>query len=109
MVIEPALSRMTDAAQLVCLIKPQFEAGREKVGKKGVVRDLSVHKEVIVKIIDYAFEIGLNVINISYSPIKGPEGNIEYLILLDKKNKGLTKDEAYALADSVSRNSHAVL
>ena len=109
MVIEPALSRMTDAAQLVCLIKPQFEAGREKVGKKGVVRDLSVHKEVIVKIIDYAFEIGLNVINISYSPIKGPEGNIEYLILLDKKNKGLTKEEAYALADSVSRNSHAVL
>ncbi len=109
MVIEPALSRMTDAAQLVCLIKPQFEAGREKVGKKGVVRDLSVHKEVIVKIIDYAFEIGLNVINISYSPIKGPEGNIEYLILLDKKNKGLTKEEAYALADSVSRNSHTVL
>jgi len=109
MVIEPALTRMTDAAQLVCLIKPQFEAGREKVGKKGVVRDLSVHKEVIVKIIDYAFEKGLNVLNISYSPIKGPEGNIEYLILLDKKNEGLSKEEAYDLADKVSRSSHDVL
>ena len=108
-VLLPVRELLTDDGEIVCLIKPQFEAGREKVGKKGVVRDLSVHKEVIVKIIDYAFEIGLNVINISYSPIKGPEGNIEYLILLDKKNKGLTKEEAYALADSVSRNSHDVL
>lgn len=108
-VLGPVKALLKDDGQVVCLIKPQFEAGREKVGKKGVVRDLSVHKEVIVKIIDYAFEIGLNVINISYSPIKGPEGNIEYLILLDKKNKGLTKEEAYALADSVSRNSHDVL
>ena len=109
MVIEPVISRMTDAAQLVCLIKPQFEAGREKVGKKGVVRDLAVHKEVIIKIIDFAFEHGLNVLNLSYSPIKGPEGNIEYLILLDRKQQGMTKEEAYDLADEVSRNSHSFL
>lgn len=109
MVIEPALKRMTDEAQFVCLIKPQFEAGREKVGKKGVVRDLSVHNEVIVKIIDYAFNIGLNVRSIDYSPIKGPEGNIEYLIWLDKKNAGLTKEEAYELAKNVSCNSHNAL
>ena len=108
-VIPPALSVMAEDASMVCLIKPQFEAGREKVGKKGVVRDLSVHREVIEKIIDFAFDIGLNVINISFSPIKGPEGNIEYLILLDRKKKGLSSDEAYALARDIAESSHNVL
>ena len=108
-VIPPALSVMADDASMVCLIKPQFEAGREKVGKKGVVRDLSVHREVIEKIIDFAFDIGLNVINISFSPIKGPEGNIEYLILLDRKKEGLSADEAYSLAQNIAENSHNML
>ena len=66
-------------ADLICLIKPQFEAGREEVGKKGVVRDERVHKEVIRTIMDFAPTIGLSVRGLDYSPIKGPEGNIEYI------------------------------
>ena len=69
---------------MVCLIKPQFEAGKEKVGKKGVVRDKSVHLEVIEKVISFAKEIGFQVLNLEFSPIKGPEGNIEYLVQLEK-------------------------
>ncbi len=106
MVIPPILERMKEDAQLVCLIKPQFEAGREKVGKKGVVRELSVHCEVIEKIIDFAFEKGLNILNIDFSPIKGPEGNIEYLILLDRKKEGFLKEEAYEMAKQVTALSH---
>lgn len=108
-VIPPALEVMSEEASLVCLIKPQFEAGREKVGKKGVVKDIAVHKEVIRNIVEFAFETGLNVMNISYSPIKGPEGNIEYLMLLDRKKEGLTKDEAFALADKTADSSHEML
>lgn len=67
-VIPPAINVMAEDAQMVCLIKPQFEAGREKVGKKGVVREKSTHKEVLLKIIDFAFEIGLNIIGIDFSP-----------------------------------------
>ena len=76
----------------MCLIKPQFEAGREKVGKKGVVRDKSVHKEVILKIIDYAEEIGFSVRNLDFSPIKGPEGNIEYLLYIKKNGEGSAEE-----------------
>ena len=108
-VIPPALNVMSEDAQLVCLIKPQFEAGREKVGKKGVVRDKKVHEEVILKIIDFAFEIGLNVIGIDFSPIKGPEGNIEYLIMLDRKNEGLTIEEAHNAAHDIEERSHELL
>ena len=108
-VIPPALNVMSDDAQLICLIKPQFEAGREKVGKKGVVRDKKVHEEVILKIIDFAFEIGLNVIGIDFSPIKGPEGNIEYLIMLDRKNEGLTIEEAHKAAHDIEEQSHELL
>ena len=108
-VIPPALNVMSDDAQLVCLIKPQFESGREKVGKKGVVRDKKVHEEVILKIIDFAFEIGLNVIGIDFSPIKGPEGNIEYLIMLDRKNEGLTIEEAHKAAHDIEEQSHELL
>lgn len=68
----------------VCLIKPQFEAGREKVGKKGVVRDPAVHEQVIIKIQHLALESGFSVCGLDHSPIKGPEGNIEYLIYLEK-------------------------
>ena len=69
---------------MVCLIKPQFEAGREEVGKKGVVKDKSVHVSVIEKVIDYAKEIGFSVLGLDFSPVKGPEGNIEYLLYIEK-------------------------
>ena len=71
----------------VCLIKPQFEAGREKVGKKGVVRDLSTHKEVVKDILNFAYETGFSVLGLDFSPVKGPEGNIEYLMYLKKENE----------------------
>lgn len=75
---------MKEFAKAVCLIKPQFEAGREKVGKKGVVRDYRVHVEVINKIRDFVINNGFNILGLDYSPVKGPEGNIEYLIYLEK-------------------------
>lgn len=108
-VIPPAINVMSEDAQMVCLIKPQFEAGREKVGKKGVVREKSTHKEVLLKIIDFAFETGLNIIGLDFSPIKGPEGNIEYLIMLDRKSSGLSKEEAYSAAESITEQSHELL
>ncbi len=87
-VLEPACNLLQDDGEMVCLIKPQFEAGREKVGKKGVVREKSVHEEVICKVIDYAVSIGFVVLNLEYSPIKGPEGNIEYLVYIKKAETG---------------------
>ena len=83
--IMPAtIELLKDKGEVVALIKPQFEAGKEKVGKKGVVRDIEVHKEVVFGIIDYLLEHNLNVLGVSYSPIKGPEGNIEYLVYFTK-------------------------
>lgn len=87
-VLGPARELLTDDGEMVCLIKPQFEAGREKVGKKGVVRDKAVHEEVIEKVISFAMEIGFEVLNLEYSPIKGPEGNIEYLVYIRKADEG---------------------
>lgn len=76
----PAVQRLLKKdADIICLIKPQFEAGREEVGKKGVVRDIKVHEEVVHGIIDFAPTIGLSVQGLDFSPIKGPEGNIEYI------------------------------
>ena len=83
-VLGPARELLKEHGQMVCLIKPQFEAGREKVGKKGVVREKSVHEEVIEKIISFALENGFSIHNLEYSPIKGPEGNIEYLVYIEK-------------------------
>jgi len=102
-------SLMADNAEAVCLIKPQFEAGREKVGKKGVVRDPDVHIEVIEKIISVASREGFSVLNIDFSPIKGPEGNIEYLIYLSKSEEGMDKESAYVLADKTVERSHELL
>ena len=81
-VLGPVKQLLTDDGQVVCLIKPQFEAGREKVGKKGVVREKSVHLEVIEMVMDYARSIGFGILGLEFSPIKGPEGNIEYLLYL---------------------------
>ena len=81
-VLPPARELLKEHGQMVCLIKPQFEAGREKVGKKGVVREKAVHEEVVDKIITFALENGFSVLNLEFSPIKGPEGNIEYLVYI---------------------------
>ncbi len=94
-VLGPVRELMTDKGEIVCLIKPQFEAGREKVGKKGVVRDPAVHEEVIRKVIEYAAPLGLEKAGLTYSPIKGPEGNIEYLLYL-RKHAGCEETEAEA-------------
>lgn len=82
--------------QAVCLIKPQFEAGKEKVGKKGVVRDLNVHLEVVENVINLALENGFSVMGLQFSPIKGPEGNIEYLIYLNKSQEPVVSDDVNA-------------
>lgn len=84
-ILIPARNLLRQQGNMVCLIKPQFEAGRDKVGKKGVVRDSAVHEEVIRKVIDYADLIGFESKGLTYSPVKGPEGNIEYLLYLEKK------------------------
>ena len=83
-ILLPARRLLKDYGRMVCLIKPQFEAGKDKVGKKGVVREQSVHQEVIEKIYTLADLLGFQVLGLEYSPIKGPEGNIEYLIFIEK-------------------------
>lgn len=87
-VLGPVKELLTDDGEIVCLIKPQFEAGREKVGKHGVVREASVHKEVIDMVMNYAVSINFEVMNLEFSPVKGPEGNIEYLLHLLKHQSG---------------------
>lgn len=86
-VLVPVRNLLKEDGRVVCLIKPQFEAGREKVGKKGVVREKSVHIEVIEKVIKYAVSIGFTILNLDFSPIKGPEGNIEYLLYIEKSKE----------------------
>ncbi|MCI8771867.1 MAG: TlyA family RNA methyltransferase [Lachnospiraceae bacterium] len=87
-VLFPVKNLLGARGRVVCLVKPQFEAGREKVGKKGVVRDKEVHVDVVCKIMEYACEIGFTILSVDYSPIKGPEGNIEYLLYLEKAEQG---------------------
>lgn len=84
LILPAARPLLAEGGRAVCLIKPQFEAGRGKVGKKGVVRDKAVHREVIEKIVGFALQGGFSVEGLTYSPVKGPEGNIEYLICLQK-------------------------
>lgn len=87
-IILPAVRPLLrDGGRAVCLIKPQFEAGREKVGKKGVVRDKSVHEEVVQMICDFLLENGYSVLGLTFSPVKGPEGNIEYLVYIEKSDE----------------------
>ena len=96
---------INDDCQVVCLIKPQFEAGRDQVGKKGVVRDKKVHTEVIEKTLSFAYSIGFVLKGLTFSPIKGPEGNIEYLAELvpgESEETDLTwlHDEAVKIVDA---------
>ncbi len=99
-ILLPARAVLKDGGEMVCLIKPQFEAGRDKVGKKGVVREPLVHREVIGKVLDYANILGFEARALDYSPIKGPEGNIEYLLHLRlqkgsrPESEGFTEKEA---------------
>ena len=83
-ILLPARRLLKPEGRMVCLIKPQFEAGREKVGKKGVVRDAAVHREVISTVVDFAEIAGFLALGLTFSPVRGPEGNIEYLIFLQK-------------------------
>ena len=105
-VLEPVKAIMKEGAEMVCLIKPQFEAGREKVGKKGVVRDASVHLEVVESILAYASGLGFTLLNLEFSPIRGPEGNIEYLLYL---KKGPSDKAAVIDAKETVRAAHALL
>lgn len=86
-ILIPARNLLKTGGEMVCLVKPQFEAGREKVGKNGVVREPEVHREVIERMVDYAHSIGFTVLHLEYSPIRGPEGNIEYLLHLGKEKE----------------------
>ena len=117
-VLLPVRDLLNSDGKVVCLIKPQFEAGREKVGKHGVVRDRNVHAEVIRKVLRYAESIGFAVFGLDYSPIKGPEGNIEYLAYLAKNgettdpatNKAADKPERTDdIIDTVVDAAHAAL
>jgi 23S rRNA (cytidine1920-2'-O)/16S rRNA (cytidine1409-2'-O)-methyltransferase len=105
-VIPVAIKLMTDEGELMCLIKPQFEAGRDKVGKHGVVRDSKVHEDVIKDIITFVLETGLKVKGLDFSPIKGPEGNIEYLIYLSKKEGSIDLQNLYNEVSKVVEKSH---
>jgi len=107
LILPPLKNLLKPDGKVVCLIKPQFEAGREKVGKKGVVRDPQVHEEVISNIIKESVNLGFSVLGLSYSPIKGPEGNIEYLLyLINRENAdetgtdvAATVEEAHSMLD----------
>lgn len=107
-VLTPVRNLLADDGQIVCLIKPQFEAGREKVGKHGVVRDKDVHIEVINKVIDYAMSIGFDILNLEFSPVKGPEGNIEYLLHLQKIAESQVKEIPFVV-ENVVEKAHEVL
>ena len=109
-VLGPVRNLLTEDGEIVCLIKPQFEAGREKVGKKGVVRDPAVHEEVIEKVRDFAMSISLEPCHLSFSPIKGPEGNIEYLLHLKKKPEGTeVPDSLTVKVEDVVAQAHGAL
>ncbi len=91
-VLLPVRELIIEKAKAVCLIKPQFEVGKEKIGKKGVVRERKVQEEVIEMVSSYAKEIGFSILGLDYSPIRGSEGNIEYLLYLQKKEEEENRD-----------------
>lgn len=110
-VLEPVKALMKDDARIVCLIKPQFEAGREKVGKKGVVRDKAVHLEVIERIISFVTGLGFEILGLDFSPIRGPEGNIEYLLYMKngkrQEEEGKTVLPEGIIASELVEEAHA--
>ena len=107
LILPVARELLSENGEAVCLIKPQFEAGKENVGKNGVVRDKNIHIDVVSMIIDFCLNNGFDVLGLDYSPIKGPQGNIEYLIHIRKsENPALLTDKT---AESVVISSHAEL
>ena len=102
-VLPAAVNLLKDEAHMVCLIKPQFEAGREKVGKKGVVRDFSVHKEVIELVINFAIGLNFFIKGLTFSPVKGPEGNIEYLLYMQKRNEKMSVAETDKIIKDIEK------
>lgn len=108
-ILLPVKNLLVPDGEVVCLIKPQFEAGREKVGKKGVVRDKNVHKEVIRMVLSYAVSIGFVPLHLDFSPVKGPEGNIEYLLHL-KNSIGVAEEKDWdTIIEKVVGDSHQTL
>lgn len=108
-VLLPVKNLLTEDGQIGCLIKPQFEAGREQVGKKGVVRDKKVHEEVIRMVSDFAVSIGFELLNLEFSPIKGPEGNIEYLLHLQNHTDGIIRETSPFNIHEIVEKAHEVL
>ena len=108
-VLGPVKALMEPEGQVVCLIKPQFEAGREKVGKKGVVRERSVHLEVIRMVAAFAGSIGFEALHLEFSPIKGPEGNIEYLLHLRNDAGGNVYENSSIDAEEIVNQAHETL
>ncbi|MEY8338813.1 TlyA family RNA methyltransferase [Lachnospiraceae bacterium 62-35] len=108
-VLGPVKALLKADGQVVCLIKPQFEAGREKVGKKGVVRERTVHLEVIQMVIHFALSLGFEVLALSFSPIKGPEGNIEYLLYLQNQPTERGDSEIAVNPEKVVEEAHKSL
>ena len=106
LVLPVAYDVLADGGMGVCLIKPQFEAGREKIGKKGVVREKSTHIEVIEKVLEFTKEIGFSVQGLDFSPIRGPEGNIEYLMLVEKSDR---ESLEFNVADLVEKSHNSAL
>lgn len=108
-VLYPVRQLLCENGEIVCLIKPQFEAGREKVGKKGVVRDPKVHREVIRSVMAYASSIGFEILHLEFSPIKGPEGNIEYLLHLKKQPEGYVQETVPVDPEGIVDMAHQTL
>ncbi len=113
-ILIPARNLLKSKAGMVCLIKPQFEAGRDKVGKKGVVKEPEIHEDVVRKIITYSDLTGFEVKGLSFSPIKGPEGNIEYLLYLikrdniEKKIEDMTEHDAECALKELMENKRGM-
>ena len=105
LILGPVYGRLDPSADMVCLVKPQFEAGKEKVGKKGVVRDASVHREVLEDFLDYSSRAGFGLRGLDYSPIRGPEGNIEYLAWIRKDSDSIACPDLAALVAASHENA----
>ena len=107
-ILPPACMLLKDGANMVCLIKPQFEAGREQVGKNGIVKDPAVHRQVIKNVLGYALESGFSCLDLDHSPVKGTKGNIEYLVLLKKEPEPESAVSDDTIAEVVN-NAHKEL
>lgn len=109
LILGPAMSVLEEGGEIAALIKPQFEAGRDKVGRKGVVRDAKVHEEVIREVLDFAASIHLTAAGLTWSPITGPEGNIEYLAHLALQEPGVPAASEYIDIRKVVQSAHEAL